>query len=171
MSAEIETFKSVYLERIAQLTNKTNQFNLTTKRYTLAEIESIATDSRYIGLYGKLSDRFGDNGLISIVLGRKEGTTLHLDLWLMSCRVLKRDMELAMLDALVERARAAGIEILVGYYSPTKKNGMVAQHYAKLGFARMDPNAEAGSTQIFSLPLATYTTRNSHIQVAELIHG
>ena len=63
----------------------------------------ISKDSQYIGLYGRLSDRFGDNGLISIVLGRQEAATLHLDLWLMSCRVLKRDMEFAMLDAVVER--------------------------------------------------------------------
>jgi FkbH-like protein len=144
---------------------------LTTRRYTLAEIESIATDNHYIGLYGKLSDRFGDNGLISIVLGRKEGTTLHLDLWLMSCRVLKRDMELAMLDALVERARSAGIETLMGYYTPTRKNGMVAHHYERLGFATTEPSIEGSGTQVSSLLLATYLTRNSHIQVAELIHG
>ena len=141
MSAEIDTFKPVYLDRIAQLTNKTNQFNLTTRRYTLAEIEAISADSGYIGLYGRLSDRFGDNGLISIVLGRKEGKALHLDLWLMSCRVLKRDMEFAMLDALVERAAMAGVETLLGYYLPTRKNGMVATHYEKLGFMRLSSSA------------------------------
>ncbi|CAN5579011.1 HAD-IIIC family phosphatase [soil metagenome] len=169
MTAEIDVFKPVYLERIAQLTNKTNQFNLTTRRYTMAEIESIAASDQYIGLYGKLSDRFGDNGLISIVLGRKEGATLHLDLWLMSCRVLKRDMEVAMLDAIVERARSAGIETLLGYYLPTKKNGMVADHYEKLGFTRTDAKSEDGFT--FSLSLAGYTPRNSHIKVTELVHG
>ena len=77
MSAEIERFKPLYLERIAQLTNKSNQFNLTTRRYTLAEMEAISRDERYIGIYGKLSDRFGDNGLISIVLGRREHDVLH----------------------------------------------------------------------------------------------
>ena len=92
MTAEIERFKPLYLERIAQLTNKTNQFNLTTRRYTLAEMEAISRDPAYLGIYGKLSDRFGDNGLISIVLGRRDDDLLHLDLWLMSCRVLKRDM-------------------------------------------------------------------------------
>ncbi len=172
MSAEIDGFKPVYLERIAQLTNKTNQFNLTTRRYTLAEIEAIASDDRYIGLYGKLSDRFGDNGLISIVLGRKEGRNLHLDLWLMSCRVLKRDMELAMLDALVECARAVGVETVLGYYSPTKKNGMVAQHYENLGFTRIETNTDAGGTQTFSLSLATYSNLQlPHSCGGALIHG
>jgi FkbH-like protein len=163
MSAEIDSFKPVYLDRIAQLTNKTNQFNLTTRRYTLAEIESISNDSCYIGLYGRLSDRFGDNGLISIVLGRKEAATLHLDLWLMSCRVLKRDMEFAMLDALVERASAAGINTLVGYYLPTRKNGMVADHYERLGFTRLSSNL--ADAPVFSLSVSGYSPRNTHIKV------
>jgi FkbH-like protein len=169
MSAEIETFKPVYMERIAQLTNKTNQFNLTTRRYTLAEVEEIGNDSRYVGLYGKLSDRFGDNGLISIVLGRKEGATMHLDLWLMSCRVLKRDMEFAMLDAIAERAQEAGIETLLGYYFPTKKNGMVADHYEKLGFGRV--RSDSNGSAEFELSLAGYTPKNRHIKVLEFIHG
>ncbi len=169
MSAEIDTFKPVYLDRIAQLTNKTNQFNLTTRRYTLAEIETISADDRYIGLYGRLSDRFGDNGLISIVLGRKEGTVLHLDLWLMSCRVLKRDMEFAMLDAVVERAKAAGICTLLGYYLPTKKNGMVASHYEKLGFTCLSSSLD--DAPVFSLSISGYSARNTHIKVTELIHG
>ncbi len=171
MTAEIDAFQAVYLERIAQLTNKTNQFNLTTRRYSLADIESIASDSQYISLYGKLSDRFGDNGLISIVLGRKEGSAMHLDLWLMSCRVLKRDMEIAMLDALVERAQAAGVETLLGYYIPTKKNGMVADHYEKLGFIQQPSGASNPDASVFALPVAGYTPRNSHIKVTELVHG
>jgi FkbH-like protein len=168
MTAEIERFKSIYLERIAQLTNKTNQFNLTTRRYNLSEIEAISHDPNYIGLYARLSDRFGDNGLISIVLGRHEGDLLHLDLWLMSCRVLKRDMELAMLDALVEQARAAGISTLLGYYLPTKKNGTVADHYEKLGFALQisEPETKAST---WALNLSSYIPRNTHIKVLELM--
>jgi FkbH-like protein len=169
MSAEIDTFKPVYLDRIAQLTNKTNQFNLTTRRYTLAEIDAISKDSQYIGLYGRLSDRFGDNGLISIVLGRREAATLHLDLWLMSCRVLKRDMEFAMLDAVVERAAAAGIDTLMGYYLPTKKNGMVADHYEKLGFTRL--SSSPSDAPAFCLSVPGYSPRNTHIKVTELIYG
>jgi len=170
MVAEIDRFKPVYVDRIAQLTNKTNQFNLTTRRYTLAEMEAIAQDSTYIGLYGKLSDRFGDNGLITIVLGRREGDILHLDLWLMSCRVLKRDMELAMLDALVENARAAGAKSLQGRYIPTKKNGMVADHYEKLGFDPVSTDPET-QTSIWSLDISSYIPRNRHIKILEPVHG
>ena len=169
MVAEIDHFKPVYLERIAQLTNKTNQFNLTTRRYTLAEMEAISADRRYLALYGKLSDSFGDNGLISIVLGRRELDTLHMDLWLMSCRVLKRDMEVAMLDAVVERSVGAGIKRIVGYYLPTPKNGMVANFYSKLGFeAHLTDNPELpeGAT-VWRLDLADYQPRNQHIRVTE----
>ena len=170
MSAEIERFKPLYLERIAQLTNKSNQFNLTTRRYTLAEMEAISRDERYIGLYGKLNDRFGDNGLISIVLGRREQDVLHIDLWLMSCRVLKRDMELAMLDALVEHARAANLVTLRGYYLPTSKNGMVAEHYEKLGFqiVSRDPDSK---NSVWTLDIPSYTPRNQHIRILEPIRG
>ncbi len=172
MTAEIDVFKPVYLERIAQLTNKTNQFNLTTRRYTLAEMEAAAKDRNTIGLYGRLTDRFGDNGLISIVLGRGEGRVLHMDLWLMSCRVLKREMENAMLDVLAERARARGLETIVGYYLPTAKNGMVADFYSRLGFslAPAPPGLAAGAT-MWTLDLAAYTQQNTHIKVLEFAHA
>jgi FkbH-like protein len=170
MSAEIEPFNPLYIERISQLTNKTNQFNLTTRRYTLAEMEAIMRDPRYIGLYGKLSDRFGDNGLISIALGRQEGNVLHLDLWLMSCRVLKRDMEQAMLDSLVQRAREKNISHLRGYYLPTKKNGMVADLYAKLGFERESEDPETHNS-VWNLDVVGYESRNKHIRILELVHG
>lgn len=169
MVAEIDRFKPLYLERIAQLTNKTNQFNLTTRRYTLAEMEAISTDSRCIALYGKLIDRFGDNGLISIVVGTRKADALELDLWLMSCRVLKREMEMAMLDAIVERAIGAGINRLVGYYLPTAKNGMVADFYPTLGFepfAADKPELPPGAT-IWKLDLAQYQPKNGHIRVME----
>src|ERR1700733_2007541 len=162
MVAEIDHFQPFYLERIAQLTNKTNQFNLTTRRYTLAEMEAISADPRYIALYGRLSDRFGDNGLISIVLGRRESETLHMDLWLMSCRVLKRDMENAMLDAVVERALGAGIKRIVGYYLPTPKNGMVEDFYLKMGFEPSfteNPELPPGAT-VWKLPIADYKRKN-----------
>jgi len=170
MSAEIDRFKPLYVERIAQLTNKTNQFNLTTRRYTLAEMEQIMGDSRYVTLYGKLSDRFGDNGLISIILGRQEEDVLHLDLWLMSCRVLKRDMELAMLDSVVQQAQGRRITSLRGYYCPTKKNGMVADHYEKLGF-KLEEIEAASNISIWTLNISDYEPRNRHIKVMELVHG
>ena len=173
MTAEIDSFKPVYLERIAQLTNKTNQFNLTTRRYTLAEMEAASADPDTIALYGKLSDKFGDNGLISIVLGRRVGEALHMDLWLMSCRVLKRDMEQTMLDAVVERAQSRGIRTIIGIYIPTAKNAMVKDFYPALGFEPAllpDSNLPQGSTA-WQLSLANYKPQNTHIRVLEYMHA
>jgi FkbH-like protein len=170
MSAEIEPFQSVYLERIAQLINKSNQFNLTTRRYTSAEVEHIARDGSYIALYGKLTDAFGDNGLISVVIGRREGSDLHLDLWIMSCRVLKREMEIAMLDTLVEHGRAAGVGRIIGCYLRTAKNAMVEDHYGTLGFT-LDSRAEDGSRSVWSLAVSTYSPRTKHIQLKTLLQG
>ena len=158
MSAEIAPFQPVYLNRIAQLTNKTNQFNLTTRRYTLAEIESSASDPSTIALYGKLTDRFGDNGLVSVAIAHRTGDLLDIALWLMSCRVLKRTMEHAMLDALVTHARALGVTTLRGTYIPTAKNAMVANHYPALGFQQAE-----GTT--YTLDLAGYIPRNRHIHI------
>jgi FkbH-like protein len=169
MAAEIEVFRPVYIERIAQLTNKTNQYNLTTRRYTVAEMEAISSDDRYIGLYGKLYDRFGDNGLVSVVLGRREGSALHLDLWLMSCRVLKRDMEIAMLDELVKRALAEGIRTIYGYYLLTPKNRMVEDHYQKLGFTLV--SRDTAEATVWSIETGTYITQNKHIRIVELTNG
>jgi FkbH-like protein len=166
MTAEIGRFQPIYLERIAQLTNKTNQFNLTTRRYTLGEIESVLTDPNAIGIYGRLSDRFGDNGLISVVLGRRKHDILDIDLWLMSCRVLKRDMELAMLDTLVQHASGMGIAALHGHYLPTKKNAMVQDHYPKLGFELVSQSPDGSA--IYSLEIKGFTPRNTHIKIMEL---
>jgi FkbH-like protein len=168
MVAEIDDFKPVYMDRIAQLTNKTNQFNLTTRRYTLAELESAVKDKGCIGIYGKLSDRFGDNGLISVVLGHREREDLRIDLWLMSCRVLKRDMEVAMLDALAQRALRAGLRSLKGVYLPTAKNGLVAEHYKKLGFEPdVVPQGCPEGTTAWQLSLNGYAQQNSHIKILE----
>ncbi len=161
MTAEIEPFNRLYLERMTQLTNKTNQFNLTTRRYTLAEMDALIEDRNAIGLYGRLSDRFGEHGLVSIVLGRRDRDALEIELWLMSCRVLKRKMEVAMLDALVERARMAGVRWLRGRYIPTKKNGIVAEHYPRLGFAM-----EEGG--VYSLEVAGYVPQTRHIQMTKM---
>ena len=170
MSAEIDTFNATYMDRIAQLTNKSNQFNLTTRRYTIAQLESAIADGNHIGIYGKLADRFGDNGLVSVILGTIDSRILLIDLWLMSCRVLKREMEIAMLDALVERAKAKGIDLLMGTYLPTAKNGMVADHYDKLGFSPVSKDDIRGATT-WSLNITDYAPRSRHISVLELTHG
>ncbi|MBR1451449.1 MAG: HAD-IIIC family phosphatase, partial [Lachnospiraceae bacterium] len=114
MTGVIKSFEPVFLDRIAQLTNKSNQFNLTTRRYSRAEIEEVADSDEYIDLYGKLIDKFGDNGVVSVVIGHKNEDVLDMDLWIMSCRVLKRDMEFAMMDELVSAAKAAGLRKIMG---------------------------------------------------------
>ncbi len=163
MTAEIKRFIPEYIRRIAQLTNKSNQFNLTTRRYTVPEIESIAGDIQYIPLYGKLTDRFGDNGVVSVVIGRKEGKALHIDLWIMSCRVLKRDMEFAMLDRLAETASAEGIKEIYGYYLPTQKNSMVKDLFVDFGFFKIDED-DSGNTKWF-LKTDGYKKKNRFIDV------
>lgn len=140
MKAEIRKFSPMYMSRIAQLTNKSNQFNLTTRRYSQAEIEQVAADARHLCLYGKLYDKFGDNGVVSVIIGRiagKDSDELHIELWLMSCRVLKRDMEYAMMDELVSQARTKGIRKIIGYYYPTTKNSMVKDFYQLQGFTKI----------------------------------
>ncbi len=164
MRGTIGRFLPTYLERIAQLSNKSNQFNLTTRRYTRAEIEEISASDAYIDLYGKLEDKFGDNGVVSVVIGQKVGENLTIDLWIMSCRVLKRDMEYAMMDALVDRARDAGIKRLIGHYYPTPKNGMVRDFYAQMGFAKVSED-EVGNTEWEFKILPDYRRQNKHILV------
>ena len=154
MKGEIQSFIPMYMSRIAQLTNKSNQFNLTTKRYSQSDIEEVAADPSRITLYGKLGDKFGDNGVVSIVIGRIDGADndeLHMELWLMSCRVLKRDMEFAMMDELVEKAKAAGIKKLVGYYYPTAKNAMVKDFYGLQGFKKVSEDADGNTVWEFEI--------------------
>lgn len=162
MKAEIAPFREIYYDRIAQLTNKTNQFNLTTKRMTLAEIRQIAESRDHIALYGRLTDKFGDNGLVSVVIGEKRGNELHMILWLMSCRVLGRGMEQAMLDAVMKKAAEAGLEIVVGYYYPTVKNKMVANLYKDFGFRLREEN---DSDMIWEMQVEGYEEKNQFIDV------
>jgi FkbH-like protein len=163
MTAEIGPFSSVYLERITQLINKTNQFNLTTKRYTSAEVEAISRNYGFISLYGRLADRFGDNGLVSVLIGCVTDETVEVDLWLMSCRVLNREMEFAMFDALVEQCQARGISRIVGAYIPSKKNSMVAGHYAGLGFTRLSESSGDRELWHYDVPQG-YSARSRFIR-------
>lgn len=163
MHGIIDDFVPVYLARITQLTNKSNQFNLTTRRYTTAEMEEVYHSEDYIRLYGKLIDKFGDNGVVSVVIGHKNGAVLDMDLWLMSCRVLKRNMEQAMLDTLVEKCRQAGITHIHGYYYPTAKNHMVERLYETFGFTLLRQDEE-GNT-LWELPVEGYENQNHVIAV------
>ena len=165
MKAEITSFKPIYLERISQLSNKSNQFNLTTKRYSLADIESVYNSDEYIKIYGKLEDIFGDNGVISVVIGKMKNSELHIDLWIMSCRVLKRNMEIAMMDKLVEKAKEKGIKTIYGYYYPTLKNKMVKDFYDLQGFELL--NEDESGNKTYKLDIENYENKNNVIEVIE----
>lgn len=163
MKAEIDSFIPTYFGRIAQLSNKSNQFNLTTRRYTQAEIEEIAEDAAYVTLYGKLSDKFGDNGVVSVVIGHQIEDVVDIDLWIMSCRVLKRNMEYAMMDQLVESCRKRGAKKISGHYYPTAKNAMVRDFYGSMGFDKVDEDP-AGNSR-WELFLDAYTNQNQVIDI------
>ncbi|HDZ55500.1 MAG TPA: HAD-IIIC family phosphatase [Pseudomonas xinjiangensis] len=141
------------LPRTTQLINKTNQFNLTTRRYSEAEVERLAEDPGALALAVRLRDKFGDNGLISVVLARSDSSLetdeLLIDSWLMSCRVLGRQVEQAVLEVVAAWATEAGWSALVGEYRPTARNGMVAEHYPRLGFANRQAPEGAESDATF----------------------
>jgi FkbH-like protein len=134
MELTILPFDAVGRSRITQLINKSNQFNLTTRRYTEAEVEALENDTDAYGLQIRLRDRFGDNGMISVIVCRRTGEDWEIDTWLMSCRVLGRGVETAVLKELTETARRLGLHRLIGRYIPTERNTMVRDHYATLGF-------------------------------------
>src|SRR5215212_8142793 len=159
-------FDKVGLQRTVQLINKTNQFNLTTRRYTEEDVLAVMEDSRAFGLQLRLVDRFGDNGIIAIVIGKLNGAEdLEIDTWLMSCRVLGRQVEPTTLNLIAETAKRLGARRLMGEYLPTKKNGMVKDHYAKLGFTVVE-TGEDGSSQAV-LDLATFAPASTFITVTE----
>jgi len=140
MEIRFAPFDAVGRERIAQLIAKSNQFNLTTRRYSVAEVAGLEADPAVFTLQVRLSDRFGDNGMISVLIARAvppdsgAPDTWAIDTWLMSCRVLGRRVEEMVLGELSAHARAVGVAWLTGSYRPTGRNALVAEHYAKLGF-------------------------------------
>ena len=166
MVSTVSGFTRFNTPRVAQLTQRSNQFNLRTVRYTEADIAAFAADPDIIDLAFTLEDRFGDNGLIAvIVMRRTDAQTLFIDTWLMSCRVLKRGMEQFTLSQMVLRARQAGYRYLVGEYLPTAKNNMVSDLYQRLGFTPI----EGAETARFSLDTESFiniecniTTDNSN---------
>jgi FkbH-like protein len=146
MTLAFRPFDNVAKARITQLINKSNQYNLTTRRYTEPEVTEAQNDPNVFTLQARLSDIFGDNGMISVAICRPGAAgEWEIDTWLMSCRVLGRKVEHAMLQQILEHARVAGITRLVGIYRPTDRNKLVADHYAKLGFVRMDEDASETS--------------------------
>lgn len=160
MRAEVSAFTPFQFARIAQLTQRSNQFNLRTVRYTEADIERIAQDDQFITRYFSLEDKFGDHGLIAVLIMEKcDANTAFVDTWLMSCRVLKRTMEAFVVNEMVQAAKAAGVERIIGEYIPTLKNRMVADLYKLYGFKEMKEDKNR-----FVLRLQDYDLQNTFIK-------
>jgi len=163
MRAIFTTSGDVGWPRFAQLINKSNQFNLTTRRYTESELQFLVVDPSTLTLQMRLIDQFGDNGMICAVIAVPQAHDWVLDSWVMSCRVIGRLVEQAVLNRIVAEARRRGIRRLIGIYRPTERNGMVKDHYAKLGFTRADASApgeerwelDVSSFAAFEVPIAT----------------
>jgi FkbH-like protein len=153
MEISFTPFDAVGRPRIAQLISKSNQFNLTTTRYSEAEVEEIENSANFYTCQIRLKDALGDNGMISVVVCRKDLLVWEIDTWLMSCRVLGRRVEQAVLQDIARSAKAAGVYKLLGIYKPTPRNIIVKDHYAKLGFTKITEDAEG---ERWGLDLNTY---------------
>ena len=161
MVSVVSGFTKFNTPRVAQLSQRSNQFNLRTVRYTDADIEALANDPNVIDLSFTLEDKFGDNGLIAVIIMKPlDKETLFVDTWFMSCRVLKRGMENFTLNTMVEKAKAAGYKKIIGEYLPTPKNKMVENHYTGLGFSPV----EGAATAQFVLNVDKYQNRECYIE-------
>ena len=135
MGSNVQHFNSFSIPRVAQLSQRSNQFNLRTVRYTEDNIKSIVESERYITFSFTLEDKYGDNGIIcAIILEKLEPKKLFIDTWFMSCRVIKRGMENFVMNTIVNYALKNGYQTLIGEYIPTDKNALVKDHFANLGF-------------------------------------
>lgn len=161
MVSKVGGFDKFDVPRVAQLSQRSNQFNLRTVRYTEADIAALGKDPDVIDLTFTLKDKFGDNGLIAVVIMKKlDAETLFVDTWFMSCRVLKRGMESFTLNTMVAAAKAKGYKKIVGEYLPTLKNNMVKGHYTNLGFTKMEGTA----TERYILDVESYHVRECYIE-------
>jgi FkbH-like protein len=165
MEAVIHEFTPVDVPRLAQLINKSNQFNLTTRRRTEAEVHELIGEPDYVCFSVRLRDRFGDHGLISIVIGRASGVALRIDTWLMSCRVLKRQVEELVLNELSRLAKLKGCSRLEGIYLPTAKNEMVREHYPRMGFRSQSITRDCAE---YVLELDSFRPRPTKIKQIDL---
>jgi FkbH-like protein len=162
MEAVVSPFARVDAPRLSQLINKSNQFNLTTRRRTETEIHALVGSAAHVCFSVRLKDQFGDHGLISVLIAEKDGETMRIDTWLMSCRVLKRQVEDEVLNELARRAIALGCTRLLGLYLPTAKNEMVRDFYTRMGFSLVRDGDEARE---FERDLAAFQPLATHIQI------
>ena len=154
MTITIGRFDRFHLPRIAQLIQRSNQFNLTTRRYSESECESLMAATDVFPFWASLSDRFGDNGLVLVAICRFTGHDLEIDSFLMSCRVLQRGVEQQAMNTIVDAACQRGARRVVGRYVPTPKNAMVKTFYPQFGFQQIGEDADGTTT--FALDVSTY---------------
>ena len=152
MHSMVKPFDKFTIPRVSQLTQRSNQFNLRTVRYTEEEISAISNSDKYLTLDFTLEDKYGDYGLISVIILKKQSAALFIDTWIMSCRVLKRGMEKFVLNMIAQQASKIGVKEIVGEYLPTAKNGIVKEHYHELGFTKCD-----GENNKWILKLESYS--------------
>jgi len=164
MEAEILEFNDLDIPRLSQLINKSNQFNLTTRRRSEGELQALMQDPSFVGFSIRLRDRFGDHGLIAIVIMEKSSDVFLVDTWLMSCRVLKRQVEEITLNEMARLAVLHGCHVIKGFYLPTAKNLMVADLYPKMGF---DTLSEIETEKIFQLEINSYQPQKTHITITK----
>lgn len=162
MKIIFSSFDEVSRKRVVQLINKTNQFNLTTKRYTEAEVKAFEHSSNIITLQARLTDRFGDNGMISVVICKEVDNCWEIDTWLMSCRVIKRRVEESVCNKIMEMARDRGIEKVIGFYQKTEKNSLVKEHYMKLGFIS---EGSSNDNEVWGMSVSKYQEKTPPITV------
>lgn len=167
MVATVDNFKELYFQRISQLINKTNQFNLTTRRCSINDIEMMSNSKNYICLCGKMVDKFGDNGIVTAVVGNIQERDLHIQLWVMSCRVLKRTMEEVMMNVLVSEGKKRDVDRIIGYFYPTLKNSMVRDFYETMGFNKREEDSQGNTVWI--LDIQNYQVKDSNIVVENLL--
>jgi FkbH-like protein len=170
MSVVYGSIAAVDLARVTQLINKTNQFNPTTRRYTVEGLAALAAAPEIVTLQFRLLDRFGDNGLVSVLILRPDlerPDVLEIDSWVMSCRVFGRQLEFEAMNIAVETARRRGARVFRADYIPTTKNGVIAELYSSLGFTRVDGTPPANGATQWSLSLTGYVARETHIDRAK----
>jgi FkbH-like protein len=164
MEITFQPFDATGRARITQLINKSNQFNLTTRRYTEAEVTEAERDPRCFTLQVRLSDRFGDNGMISVVICRyRSYSEWEIDTWLMSCRVLGRRVEQMVLRQILDAAKRYNVQTLIGIYRPTDRNKLVEDHYHKLGFSLSERHEDGTTT--WTLDVATTNVESAPMTV------
>jgi FkbH-like protein len=156
MTLTVSTFDAIGRSRIAQLINKSNQFNLTTIRRQEDDVRQIEESPAHVGLQFRLVDSFGDNGMICVVVLEVRGDTVEIDTWLMSCRVLERGVEQAVLNEILRVAAELGARSVLGRYVPTERNSMVRDHYQRLGFAPIDRSGRSNDETWWRIDVADF---------------